>query len=185
MTNDKPIANHPKLAQADFTRAQELDIFVLAGSIIKEFEGFRENQYADLGDKLTIGYGHKLLKGEKFGTMTRTMGENVLNGDMAIACDSMLYRIDKKALQRLEVHQMAALVSLVFNIGQGNFRDSSMLMRINHLDFDGALGWFKWWRQVGNDVVDGLVRRRACEALLWRDGVVDFEAWDTHKEFVA
>lgn len=71
-------------------------------------------------------------------------------------------------------NQYAALVSLVFNIGCGNFKTSTVLRRFLDGDDSGAADAFGMWvkqkdrKTGGMKTLPGLVRRRAAEEALFR-----------------
>jgi len=56
-----------------------------------------------------------------------------------------------------------SLVSLSFNIGLGNLQRSSVRMRYNRGDFEGAAEAFLLWSKAGGKVLRGLVNRRRDE----------------------
>ncbi len=64
-------------------------------------------------------------------------------------------------------HQYDALVSLVFNIGRGNFAASTMLKKLNLSDYDGAAAEFPKWNKQAGKVLNGLTKRRAKEQALF------------------
>jgi len=64
--------------------------------------------------------------------------------------------------------QYDALVSLCYNIGQGNLRTSTLMRKHRAKDYDGAADEFARWTRAGGQVLRGLVRRRAAEAALYR-----------------
>jgi lysozyme len=68
----------------------------------------------------------------------------------------------------LNQNQIDALVSLIYNIGIGNFSESSMLKFINSGEFEKAAGEFSKWRMANGKVINGLERRRGQEAALFR-----------------
>jgi len=71
----------------------------------------------------------------------------------------------------LTPNQFDALVSLVFNIGQGNYCDSTLRKKLKAGDFVGAAGEFERWvfgTVNGKKVkLPGLVTRRAAERALF------------------
>ena len=69
----------------------------------------------------------------------------------------------------LTSNQRSALISFVYNIGSGNFQRSTMRMKLNRKDYDGAANEFWKWRRAGGRVYKGLVRRRASEESLFRE----------------
>lgn len=68
--------------------------------------------------------------------------------------------------------QFDALCAFVYNIGAANFQQSTMLRRLNALDYHSASREFPRWNKItlpdGRLVVDkGLTNRRAAEAVLF------------------
>jgi lysozyme len=64
--------------------------------------------------------------------------------------------------------QFDALVSLVFNIGGGNFERSTLLKKINARNFDGAADEFPRWNRAAGKVMAGLTKRRHAEQSLFQ-----------------
>lgn len=67
----------------------------------------------------------------------------------------------------LNQNQFDALGSLVFNIGQGNFQTSTLLVKLNNADYEGAAAQFPAWNKGRVNgvlqVLPGLVTRRQAE----------------------
>jgi lysozyme len=63
-----------------------------------------------------------------------------------------------------------ALVSLAYNIGLGNLQRSTIRMRANRGDWEGAAAAFMSWVRGGGKVLPGLVRRRQAEKSLFLSG---------------
>ena len=62
--------------------------------------------------------------------------------------------------------QLAAAVSLAYNIGSSNYCKSTVARRFNAGDWAGACAAFGMWTKAKGKVLPGLVRRRADEAAL-------------------
>ena len=60
-----------------------------------------------------------------------------------------------------------ALVSFSFNVGLGNLQRSSIRMRHNRGDYDGAAEAFMMWTKAGGRELPGLVKRRKDEQALY------------------
>jgi lysozyme len=60
-----------------------------------------------------------------------------------------------------------ALVSISFNFGLGNLQRSTIRMRANRGDWEGAAEAFRMWVKGGGKVLPGLVRRREAEIALF------------------
>jgi lysozyme len=74
---------------------------------------------------------------------------------------------------RLNDNQFAALVSLVFNIGETAFKHSTILKNLNVRDFKAAsLGFLAWDHQKGVRLA-GLTRRREAERALFDTPVAE------------
>jgi lysozyme len=71
----------------------------------------------------------------------------------------------------LSQNQFDALVSWVFNLGNGNLQASTMLKVINSGDHAGVPAQIKRWNKAGGKVLDGLIRRREAEALLYQGAI--------------
>lgn len=68
---------------------------------------------------------------------------------------------------RINRNQFSALVSFVFNLGSGNFKNSTLLKVVNaenHLDVPNEL--IKWRNASGKPLL-GLLRRRLAESVLY------------------
>ena len=64
-------------------------------------------------------------------------------------------------------NQIAAMCSLVWNIGSHAFAGSTLLKRLNAGDYQGAADAFTMWVKAGGKVVEGLQRRRLAEKLVF------------------
>jgi lysozyme len=60
-----------------------------------------------------------------------------------------------------------ALVCLAYNIGSGNLQRSTIRMRANRGDWEGAAEAFRAWTKGGGKVLPGLVKRREAEIALF------------------
>lgn len=125
---------------------------------IKAHEGLRLRAYDDGAGVLTIGYGHTaaVRAGDQ---ITAEQAEQFLREDVewAEACvrDAVHVSISQA--------QFDALTSLVFNIGAGAFRKSTLLQKLNAGDYSGAAQEFVRWNQAGGRVMPGLTKRRLAE----------------------
>lgn len=116
------------------------------------------------GEPWTIGVGH--TGGVKPGdTCTEEQAMNWLRADVAWAEAAVRNNVGVKLSQG----QFDALVSLVFNIGAGQFGSSTLLRRLNDTppDYAGAAAEFPRWIHAGSKVLPGLVKRRALERAMF------------------
>ena len=63
-------------------------------------------------------------------------------------------------------HQLAAAVSLAYNIGPNAYCKSTVARLFNAGDWPGACAAFEMWNRAGGKVLRGLARRRADERKL-------------------
>lgn len=134
--------------------------------LIKNFEGLSLEAYPDPGtggEPITIGYGH--TGGVKLGTkIIKETAEEFLKLDLV----RFERAVDSLVKVSLNQNEFDALVSFVFNIGEGAFKDSTILRRLNAGELKSKV--FKEemprWNKGGNGVMPGLVRRREAEVKL-------------------
>jgi lysozyme len=135
-------------------------------ALIKKFEGCELQAYQCSASVWTIGFGH--TSGVEEGhTCTQDEAESFLRDDL----EEFESTITKLVNVPLKQNEFDALVSWVYNLGGTNLRESTLLQRIND-DSDSSRAdiphQIKRWNRAGGKVLDGLVRRREAEALLWQ-----------------
>ena len=131
-------------------------------ALIKKFEGCELEAYQDAVGVWTIGYGH--IKGVKEGmTITKQQAEEMLEEEL-IEYENYV----KEAVKyQLDQCMFDALVSWTYNLGPSNLNYSTLLKVLNAGDYDGVPEQIKRWNKAGGKVLQGLVRRREAEALLF------------------
>jgi lysozyme len=135
-------------------------------NLIKSFEGFVPKAYQDIVGVWTIGYGTTKIDGKRVTpgmSVTEEEATNYLITDVRYFED-VINRLVKVMINQ---NQFDALVSFVYNLGETNFAKSTLLKKINSLDFAGAQAEFIKWNKAGGKVVSGLTRRREAEARLF------------------
>lgn len=129
---------------------------------IKQFEGLELETYKDSAGVNTIGYGHTGSAAYPGNKITEQGAESLLRTDIQEA---------KRALKfvyvPLDKYQEGALTSFIFNLGAGNFRDSTLLKKLNAKDYEGAANELPRWVHAGGQRLAGLVRRREAEKNLF------------------
>ena len=71
--------------------------------------------------------------------------------------------VARMVASKLTENQFSAICCLVYNVGSGRFRSSTIRMKLNRKDYIGASNEFWKWRRAGGKILKGLVRRRAEE----------------------
>ena len=132
-------------------------------SLIKKFEGCRLEAYYCSGGVLTIGYGHTGGVKES-DTITQEEAEKLLRADVF----KFEEYVEDNVMVELDQGQFDALVAWTFNLGPGNLRESTMLKKLNEADYTSVPSEMKRWNKAGGKTLDGLIRRRNAEALLFQ-----------------
>src|SRR6478752_6458747 len=130
---------------------------------IMKREGKRLTAYKDSVGILTIGCGHT----SDAGAPTVHMGLKISDKECDAILAQDLHAVEKHVKDPVKVHlsqnQFDALVSLVFNIGGGAFKGSTLLKKLNAGDYAGAADQFLVWNRAGGKVLKGLTTRRESE----------------------
>jgi lysozyme len=133
-------------------------------SLIKRFEGCRLKAYKCSAGVLTIGYGHTGGVTET-DTITQDDANKLLQEDVA----KFEEYVDDNVIVELNQGQFDALVAWTFNLGPGNLRESTMLKKLNEADYTSVPNEMKRWNKAGGKTLDGLIRRRKAEGLLFEN----------------
>ena len=145
-------------------------------ALIKRFEGCarRRNDnlieaYPDPGtgaEPWTIGWG-ATGPGIESGTIwTQKQCDNRLAADLARYAAEVTHALNGAATSQL---QFDALVSFHYNTGA--IDRATLTCKHKEGDWEGALAEFARWNRAGGRVLQGLKRRRAAEAALYRAGL--------------
>jgi lysozyme len=110
----------------------------------------------------TIGYGHTrdVSEGD---TCTKDEAEQILISDL----QEFEGYVNDLVKIPLDQNQFDALVAWTFNLGPTNLKSSTLLVRLNDNNLGDVPHQLRRWNKAGGKVLDGLVRRREAEALLW------------------
>lgn len=136
--------------------------------LVKRFEGFSTAPYLDAVGIPTIGYGSTFYEdGTKVSMCDVPMSEEAASKLLELKLNLFCIQIDKMVNIDLSQNQIDALASLVYNIGPGNFKTSTLLKKLNLDDIDGAASEFLKWNKAGGKVLSGLVKRRKEEMELF------------------
>jgi GH24 family phage-related lysozyme (muramidase) len=154
-----------------------------------KFEGFRSRPYLCPAHIHTIGYGHVLYQEQIRLPVVRVEGKDVpmIRKEMPLKPEDNrvwtkaeideLFRADVAHFERGVLRLVPgcagrqgafdALVSISFNFGLGNLQRSTIRMKANRGDWEGAAAAFRMWTKGGGKVLPGLVRRREAEIALF------------------
>ena len=132
-------------------------------ALIKKFEGCELNAYQCSANVWTIGYGHTKEVAEN-NECSMEEAEEILVADL----EEFEEWVEKLVSVEMAQNEFDALVAFTFNLGPTNLRTSTLLERLNDRKFEDVPSEMKRWNRAGGVVVDGLVRRREAEALLFK-----------------
>jgi len=131
-----------------YTHIEE-NIMAIAEStldFITKEEGYRNKAYKDSKGLWTIGVGHLIKPDESYllnTTLTDEQVKDLLKSDLKW-CSAAVESSVKVPLNQA---QFDALYSLCFNIGETNFKKSTVVKRINQNDLKGAADAILMWNK--------------------------------------
>src|ERR1700675_1072619 len=114
-------------------------------ALIQSFEALRLQAYQDQRGIWTIGWGHALGV-VPYQTCTISDADDWFVHDMQSACNAVM----RPSGVPLNQNQFDALVSLCFNIGQGNFGNSTLVKDLNQGHYDQAAEQFLVWNHTNS-----------------------------------
>tara|TARA_B100000519_G_scaffold198053_1_gene206850 strand:- start:795 stop:1238 length:444 start_codon:yes stop_codon:yes gene_type:complete len=131
-------------------------------ALIKKFEGLELDSYQCSANVWTLGYGHTqgVAEGD---SCSEEEAEIILVNDLKEFETYVNALVDVE----LDQNQFDALVAWTFNLGPTNLRTSTLLKKLNAGEYNDVPSEIKRWNRAGGQVLDGLIRRREAEALLF------------------
>lgn len=146
---------------------------------IKKDEGVRLRPYRCPALLWTVGVGHVIDPNHIRVKLDERKGLAIPDGwDRTLTMDEVndilakdLVTFERGVLrlcpEGLTQGRFDALVSFSFNVGLGNLQRSTIRMKHNRGDFDGAAESFMQWTKAGGKELPGLVKRRKHERALY------------------
>ena len=132
-------------------------------ALIKKFERCKLEAYLCPAEKWTIAYGR--IKNVKEGdTCTQEQAEKWLNEEL-VEYEEYVENLVEVPLSQC---QFDALVAWTYNLGPSNLSSSTMLKCLNKTEFERVPSEIKRWNKAGGKTLDGLIRRREAEAMLFQ-----------------
>jgi len=135
-------------------------------ALIKKFEGLELNAYRCAAGVWTIGYGHT-KDVERGDVWTEAQADEALKHEL-IEFEGYINDLVECSLTQ---NQFDALVSWVYNLGPANLQASTLLKKLNASDYEDVPSQLKRWNKAGGKVLEGLIRRREAEALLFQGAI--------------
>jgi lysozyme len=168
---------------------QKVKLSKAGEDLMHKYEGFRSRPYLCPAHIWTIGYGHVLYQEQIRLPVVRVEGKDtpMIRKEMPLKPEDNrvwtkteideLFRVDVATFERGVLRLVPgcvgrqgsfdALVCLAYNIGAGNLQRSTIRMRANRGDWEGAAEAFRVWTKGGGKVLPGLVKRREAEIALF------------------
>ena len=156
--------------------------------LMHRFEGCRNRPYLCPAHIWTVGYGEVLYQEQIRLPVVRTEGYNGMirkeyplkPEDNRVWSKEEINQLFERSIERFERGVLRlvpgvvgrqgafdALVSFAFNAGLGNLQRSTIRMKANRGDWEGAAEAFMVWTKGGGKVLPGLVKRRVAERALF------------------
>lgn len=154
------------------SKSSGLQISAEGIELIKKFEGCKLEPYRCSANVLTQGFGHTktVVEGQSW---SQEHAEHMLELDL----QEFEQAVRELITVDLNEDQFSALVAFTFNVGRGNLATSTLRKVLLAKEYDEAPDQIRRWNKAtvnGEKVVlDGLVRRRNAEALLFQS-----KPWD-------
>jgi lysozyme len=157
--------------------------------LMHKFEGFSNRPYLCPAHIWSVGWGTVLYQQQIRLPMVRVEGKDVpmIRKEMPLKPEDnrvwskeelvTIFKNDLATFERAVLrlvpgvsgHQgrFDALVCLAYNIGSGAIQRSTIRMKANRGDWEGAAEAFRVWVKGGGKVLPGLVKRREAEIALF------------------
>ena len=152
-------------------------------AMIRHHEGVKNRVYLCPAKLFTVGVGHvlypeqaKLPVSERLQFALKSEHDRIwTNDEINALLASDLARFERGVARYCpnavgNQGRFDALVSWSFNVGLGNAQRSTLRMKNNRGDFEGAAEEFMKWTKGGGRVLPGLVKRRLDEQRLYLGG---------------
>ncbi len=134
--------------------------------LVTKWEGFRPSAYLCQAGVWTVGIGTTTINGRpvnKTDTLLLSQAKKLLESDLA----SRLELLKVWCKVKLTDGQTSALLSLMYNIGNTAFKNSTLLRLLNNGDYNAARQQLLVWNKVNGRPSQGLINRRADEYAVW------------------
>lgn len=147
--------------------------------MLKHHEGVKSRPYRCPARLWTVGVGHVIdpahigVKFEERNNLPipegwdRTLSDQEISDILAADLVRFERGVERLCPSGLTQPRFDALVSFSFNVGLGNLQRSSVRMRHNRGDYEGAAEAFMLWAKAAGKVMPGLVKRRKDEQTLY------------------
>jgi lysozyme len=167
---EKPVQLQPAPSGSPrYYKPQEFRSNSIAAKFIGHFEGLELHQYYCSAGVSTIGLGTtRWTDGGPIpvgATVTKEQAIELFKRD----AKEFMAQIQRIVDVPLTARQIAAVLSFCYNCGWQGFEESSLARSINDgADFETIRTNFRKWAKADGRILEGLLRRRNAEAMLWQ-----------------
>lgn len=140
---------------------------IAAAMLVRKWEGFRSKPYLCPAGVPTIGYGFTHYPdGRRVTLLDPEMSREEANAVLAWLIRNRYAPMAQRLCPTAAGHVLVAVVDFLYNLGESNFKASTLRRKLLARDWEGARPQFMRWVYAGGRVLRGLVARRADEAAL-------------------
>ena len=136
--------------------------------IIKTFEGWSASVYRCPAGRYTVGWGSTWdHRGRPITADQADISEKYVTTLLRRELRHVESAVRRLITAELNENMFSAIASWAYNCGTSAMHKSTLRMKLNREDYEGAANELPKWRRAGGRVLLGLVRRRKVEQALF------------------
>ncbi len=137
--------------------------------LIKQYEGYSDRPYLCPAGIPTIGFGNTYYpNGSKVKLTDKQITREYANEMLQFVADNFAKEVSKSIKSIISQNQLNALTSFAYNLGMTNFRNSTLLKKVNANPNDPTIKEeFLKWNKSNGKILQGLINRRRAESNLY------------------
>lgn len=138
-------------------------------NLIKQYEGYSDRPYLCPAGVPTIGYGNTYYpNGVKVKLIDKQINREYANELLEFVADKFALDVLKLVKSIITQNQLNALTSFAYNLGVTNFKNSTLLKKVNANPNDPTIKEeFLKWNKANGKILQGLINRRRAESNLY------------------
>lgn len=138
-------------------------------NLIKQYEGYSDRPYLCPAGVPTIGYGNTYYpNGVKVKLTDKQINREYANELLEFVADKFALDVLKLVKSIITQNQLNALTSFAYNLGVTNFKNSTLLKKVNANPNDPTIKEeFLKWNKANGKILQGLINRRRAESNLY------------------
>lgn len=156
---------------------------VIASPLIQYYESCKLRPYRDSDNLPTIGWGNRFCaNGDAVTMATPELTQAEANSLFTYWLTLFANKVEPLTPQANR-YQLAAFISLAYNIGFNAFDNSTALRDFTASNLLGAEAGIEMWNRSGGQVLKGLQRRRRAERLVFQGNTISVATNQALKDF--